>query len=102
MTYRVIVTPTAQAGITECFEYIKERSPLNVARWIRGLYAAIDTLENMPERCPLARESRFLLQPLRQLIFKSHRIVFTVEKQKRLVYVVFVRHAKRRAFGEPG
>ena len=101
MKYQVIVTPEAQAGIREAFAYIHDRSPLNAARWLQALYGEIDTLERFPERCAFAREREYLDEDLRQLIFKSHRIVFTVEKKKKRVYVLYVRHAGRRAVGEP-
>jgi hypothetical protein len=34
-------------------------------------------------------------------VFKSHRIVFAVAKKEKRVHVVYVRHASRRAVGEP-
>lgn len=65
--YRGIVTPEAQAGIRESFLYIFERSPLNAERWLKQLYAEIDTLEQFPKRCARARERDFLEEDLRQL-----------------------------------
>jgi plasmid stabilization system protein ParE len=100
VTYLVIVTPEAQTGIRESFAHIHERSPLNAARWLQALYDKIDTLETFPERCAFARERQYLDEDLRQLVFKSHRIVFAVKKSEKRVYVVHVRHAKRRAVGE--
>lgn len=99
--YQVIVTPEAQAGIRESFLYIHERSPLNAARWLQALYEQIDRLERFPERCAYARERQYLEEDLRQFAFKSHRVVFYVDKPAGTVYVVFVRHGKRRAVGEP-
>ena len=101
MRYQVIVTPEAQAGFRESFAYIHERSPLNAARWLQALYGEIDTLERFPERCAFAREREYLDEDLRQLVFKSHRIVFRVAKNEKRVYVLYVRHAGRRAAGEP-
>lgn len=101
MKYHVIVTPEAQAGIRESFAYIHERSPLNAARWLQALYAEIDILEKFPERCAVAREREYLDEDLRQLVFKSHRVVFTVQKKEKRVYVLYIRHAKRRAVGQP-
>jgi plasmid stabilization system protein ParE len=98
--YEVIVTPEAQAGIRESFDYIRERSPLNAASWLEALYREIDTLENFPGRCAFARESAYIEEDLRQLLFKSHRIVFTILKNEKRIYVLHVRHAKRRAIGE--
>ena len=99
--YRVVVTPEAQSGIREGFEYIHERAPLNADRWLRALYGAIDTLELFPERCGSARERQYFEEDLRQLVFKSHRIIFQVNKPMETVYVLDVRHSKRRALGEP-
>ena len=99
--FEVIVTPEAQAGIRESFLYIFERSPMNAGRWLQGLYDQIDTLERTPERCAYAREREYLDEDLRQLVYKSHRIVFYVDSAKNAVYVLHVRHGKRRAVGEP-
>ena len=65
--------PEAESGIREAFSYIQERSPLNAERWLLGL---------------------------RQLIYKSHRIVFRVNRQQQRVAVLYVRHAARRTIGE--
>lgn len=99
--YEVIVTPEAQAGIRESFLYIHERSPLNAARWLHGLYVEIDSLERSPERCSYAREREYLEEELRQLVYKSHRVILHVDNLKRTVYILYVRHKKRRAVGEP-
>ena len=101
MKFRVVVTPEAQDGIRESFAYIDQRSPRNAARWLQSLYKTIDTLETMPERCGPAREQDYLDEDLRQLVFKSHRIVFRIDKPRRTVWVLWVRHAKRRTVGEP-
>ena len=101
MKYQVIVTPEARAGIRESFGYIRERSTLHAARWLHALDGKIDTLKRFPERCPLARESEYFDEDLRQLVFKSHRIVFTIAGKEKRVYALHVRHAGRRAVGEP-
>ena len=100
MKYHVIVTPEAQAGIQESFNYIYERAPLNAERWLRALFLQIDTLENYPERCTRGAESEYFDADLRQLVFKSHRIVFIVKRKEKRAYVLFVRHGKRRQIGE--
>lgn len=96
-----MVTPEAEAGIVAAFHYIQERSPSNAAKWLTGLYQCIDTLERMPSRCALARECQYFEAELRQLLFKSHRIIFRVEDVEKIVRVLYVLHAKQRAAGEP-
>jgi plasmid stabilization system protein ParE len=98
--YEVIVTPEAEAGIVSAFQYINERSPGNAAKWLRGLYREIDTLETMPERCSLARENEYFEDTLRQLLFQSHRIIFRVEQAERIVRVLYMRDGKQRSVGE--
>ncbi len=73
--YTVIVTPEAQSNIREAFLYINARSPLNAGRWLQSLHDQIETLERFPQRCSYARERSDLGQELRQLLFKSHRII---------------------------
>ena len=98
MTYRVIIQPDAEAEITEDFAYIHARSPLNAARWLRGLYATIETLETLPSRCGLARESRSFRTEIRQLLYgrgrHRRRILFTTRSEE--VHVLHVRHGARR------
>jgi plasmid stabilization system protein ParE len=100
--YRVIVTPEAETGIVTAFRYILERSPLNAEKWLRALYKKIDSLELMPERCSLARENEYFEDTLRHLVFRSHRIIFRIDEAKRVVQVLYVRHAKQQTVGEPG
>ena len=99
--YGVIVTPEAESGIVAAFRYILERSPVNAEKWLRALYKKIDSLEQMPERCPLARENEYFEDTLRHLVSKSHRIIFRIDEEKRMVQVLYVRHAKQQAVGEP-
>jgi plasmid stabilization system protein ParE len=101
MKYAVIVTPEAQANIAAAYRYIAERSPTNASKWLRDVYAQIDGLETFPRRFGKAREQAHVTDEIRQAIFKSHRIIFTVDDTGRKVHVVFIRHGKMRAVGEP-
>ena len=47
-TYTVNITDEVDASIRHAFFYIYERSPKNAINWLRGLYQAIDTLEDIP------------------------------------------------------
>ena len=98
--YKVVVSPEAEFSIRESFLYILGRSPLQAERWIRSLYAEIETLETFPERCAFAREREYLEEDLRQLLFQSHRVVFSIDQTSRTVCVHEVRHAARAALGE--
>jgi plasmid stabilization system protein ParE len=101
VTYAVFITPAAEAEIRETFTYIHRDAPLNAQRWLTRLYEQIDTLELFPNRCPVAPDSEHMGQELRHLLFESHRIIFRVETEARIVRILGVRHASRRAMGEP-
>lgn len=101
-TYEVSVAPEAEAGIISAFQYIDEGSPENAAKWLRALYRAIATLETSPKRCALARESEYFADTFRQLVFKSHRIIFRIDESEKLVRVLYVRHGSQRTVGEIG
>ena len=94
MKYAVIIHPDAEAEIIDAFRYIHDDSAINARRWLEGLYKTIDTLESMPRRCALARENDAFDTEIRQLVYQSHRVLFTVER--RTVHVLHVRHGARR------
>jgi len=59
----------------------------------------MDTLERF--RSVVHSRERNTSTPISgKLVSKSHRIVFAVEKKEKRFYVVYVRHARRRAVGE--
>jgi plasmid stabilization system protein ParE len=93
--YEVIVTPGAEVGIISAFQYIEQRAPLNAVRWIKELYSCIAGLEISPRRCALAREDEYFEGELRQLIFKSHRIVFRIEEERKIVRILYVVHGRQ-------
>ena len=95
MIYNVIVTPAAEYDIAEGFAYIQARSPENSERWLRGLYKLVHKLETLPKRCGRAREADDFGLDLRQLVFKSHRIVFRIDDAAGEVRVIRVIHGAR-------
>jgi plasmid stabilization system protein ParE len=79
MTYRIEISPTAMTDVEGIFLWMKDYSVDRAHRWVRGCYEIMLTLENFPNRCPLAIESQYLNQPVRKLLYKKHyRILFTV------------------------
>ena len=81
MTYRIDISPTAVTDIEGHFLWLKGYSVDKAHRWVRGCYEMMLTLENFPNRCPLAIESRYMDFPIRQLLYqKQYRILFTVRE----------------------
>jgi plasmid stabilization system protein ParE len=96
VTYRVLVTPIADAGAMESFRWYTERSTTIAERWYAGLNKAIASLAKNPGRFPiseedsaaLACEARILLYGRRRGIF---RILYTVSGDT--VWVLRIRHS---------
>lgn len=47
----------------------------------------------MPERCPLAPENDAFEVEIRQLIYRSHRVLFTVLGSR--VHILHIRHVRQ-------
>lgn len=92
MRYTVLFRAEARDEALDAADYIAQSgSPEAALRWYEGLEAAVHSLESMPTRCAVARESEaFPGVELRQLIYASHRLIFIV--RDRTVHVLHVRH----------
>jgi mRNA-degrading endonuclease RelE of RelBE toxin-antitoxin system len=57
---------------------------------------SLHSLENLPRRCPLAREAKQAKRPIRCLLFgKRHgiyRILYEISEKRRTVYILHIRH----------
>lgn len=82
----------------EAYRWIAERAPDSAVKWFNGLEAAIQTLKDFPQRCPLAEESRAFDLEIRQFVYGkrvgAYRVLFTVVEDA--VHILHVRHGRRR------
>jgi plasmid stabilization system protein ParE len=99
--YTVNITADVESSIRQAFSYIHERSPQNASHWLGGLYRAIDTLETMPARCSLIREHDAFEEQVRELLYHSHRIIFTIDEENALVQVHAFRHSAQDELKAP-
>ncbi len=98
MSYRVIITPTADAEAMESFRWYADRSPGAAARWYAGLNRALAGLSENPTRyavsdedsVTLGREIRFKLYGRRRGVF---RILFAIQDD--IIFVLRIRHSAR-------
>ena len=96
MSYRVIITPTADAEVLDAFRWYAERSATAAERWYAGLSRAIASLAAKPGRFPVSEEdsevlgceARILLYGRRRGVF---RILYHIEGDT--VWVIRVRHS---------
>ena len=54
----------------------------------------------MPRRCSVARENEYFEDTLRQLVFKSHRIIFRVEEDASIVRILYVLHGRQQTIAQ--
>lgn len=75
----------------------------DAARWYNGLEQAVYTLEKRPDRCPNAPEARRAKRKLRHLLYgaKPHiyRVIFEVDAQQHIAWVLTIRHGARKPLG---
>lgn len=96
MTYEVVLTDRAHAQMEAAYSWWAEnRSAAQAAHWYNTLAEAIISLEQNPERCPLALENDLVPFELRDLLFgvgkrPTHRAVFTIRPN--LVLILAIRH----------
>ena len=104
MVFRVEVTLQAEQDADAILEWLLEQGASDTGlRWFLRLQDAIASLAVAPARCPLAPENDALPFETRQLLYgrKPHiyRILFTTRED--VVYVLRIRHGRRRRLGEP-
>ena len=91
--FKILVASPAEADIEEAYLYIAKDSPDNAVKWRVGLLAAAETLETFPERCPLAPENGPFAFEIRQFLYGSYRLLFTIRQDA--VVILHVRHGAR-------
>jgi plasmid stabilization system protein ParE len=92
--YGVIVQPRAERDIEQEYRFRATQNRAAAERWLDEILEVIESLEEMPSRCPVAPESAHVDQMVRHLIHREQRIIFLV--QERHVRVLTVRHAARK------
>lgn len=98
MPFHVEITDPALADVEAHIGFLTEirKEPEAAARWLEGLAAAIGKLEHFPERCPLIPEAEDFKTEVRHLIYFSHRIIFGVERARKVVTIYRIYHGARR------
>ena len=92
--FKVLIIATAESDIQSAADWWKQnRSAQQAEHWYDGIYTAIKTLSENPERCSLAAENEHTKQEIRQLLFgvskkPTHRVLFYVDKRSVVVFRV--------------
>jgi plasmid stabilization system protein ParE len=92
MPYEVNFTRRSLADIDAAVAWRTWQSAAVAARWRTGLLGRVATLEQSPDRCPLADEAGDLGLDLRKLLDGRgrivHRILFPIEGQTVVIHRV--------------
>lgn len=98
MAYLVRTTSRAERDLAHLFDEVNAEHSEAALKWYRGLKEAILSLEEHPNRCPVARKK----DKLRHLLYghkpNIYRVIFRVRERQRHVEVLHIRHGARRKF----
>ena len=92
-TFRVEITPCAEADIAEMWDYIAQDSPDDATAFVLALEEQIASLEKFPERYPRIPENQVLGTSYRHLIYGSYRTIFRITASR--VIILRVIHGAR-------
>ena len=98
MAYRVEISGRAERDYAELFAAVHAKDSSAGARWHRGLKKAILSLENMPQRCPVAPESKRLRHLLYGRRPNIYRVIFRIVQRDRKIEVLHIRNGARDSF----
>ena len=96
MEYRVIVGPRTWRDVDEIVRFIAQDSPAAAHQWYEEIFDRFESLESMPERCPVAPEPELDALGIRQMVVGNYRILFTIARDRSAVHIHHVRHAARK------
>ncbi len=100
--YEVLIPRSVEVILQKHADYImnEQQAPSIAAQWLAGIFEAIESLSQFPDRCPIAPENFYVQKDpnilIRHLIYKkSFRVIFTVVKNE--VRILSAKHATQFA-----
>jgi len=101
--YEIVFAPTVHDDLLSILEWLENEAPGKVSEWYGSIKSDIQSLSQMPKRCPLAPENGLWAEEeLRQLLFQQYpstfRIIFYVKGDR--VHILNIRHGARRYLHE--
>ncbi len=90
--YRIDIKPTAENDLARRYQQIAEESPQNAVRWYLQTIEAIEKLDVLAERCPIAPENLDIQKGIRHLIIGDYRALYLINGD--VVEVLHVRHGR--------
>jgi plasmid stabilization system protein ParE len=98
MTYRVKLSAQAEQDLGRVYRYIEAETSLRAADWFNGLYDALESLSEIPQRSPMIREDPSLHHLLYGTRPHIYRVIYLIDEERASVVVLSIRHGARRGF----
>lgn len=99
MAYRVDISIPALQDAETAFLRIRDFNIESAKVWYEGLLKAIFSLEEFPNRCSAAPESKFLGREIKQLLYgkqrRTYRIFFEISEAEKVVRIYRIWHSSR-------
>lgn len=96
-SYRITVTPDAEADLSELRDYIANvlRSPETARSYFHHLRKETGSLSEMPAKIKAVDEEPWHSRGIRKLIVKNFLVYFRIVEKEKTVYILNVIYARR-------
>lgn len=98
MRFEVFLTASAKQRIRDHAEWIaaEQAGPSVAANWLNRIGDAVEQLEEMPRRYPVAAEDAWCDYEVRQVTIGQFLLFITIIDETRAVWVIYARHGRQR------
>ncbi len=90
---QLVISSQVRKDITQIYKYISKDSVKYANETVNNIYARINVLSKF------LHIARYVLEvpnkTLREILYKSYRIVYSISEEKQLVHILFVAHGKQ-------
>ena len=90
--YRIDIKPTTEKDLARRYAQIEQESPQNAVSWYLRIIEAIEKLDELAERCPIAPEDLDIQKGIRHLVIGDYRVLYVIEGEA--VSVLHIRHGR--------
>jgi len=99
--YRVDVSDPAEGDLGEIIRYIASQLsvPITALRMIELLEKAMESLSDMPQRCPFVADERLAQMGYRKLPVKNYIVFFSIDEKNKVVDIERILYGRRDWLG---
>jgi plasmid stabilization system protein ParE len=105
MAYAVELSGRSERDLVDIYEFLLAEHSDVARRWFNGLELAVQKLQHLPRRCPIAPETRKSGRPARHLLYGGkpdvYRVLYEIDEPRKIVRVLAIRHGARDEFVIP-